>query len=102
MDRSAAEVKCNAEKFSAAPSVTNQARAMEAFMRVHHVIAVVAILVIGLGAKELLFPPMKADADIRDVPSASVNVLQMQRDMDTKSLPALKMNDKAFIFTEEE
>ena len=71
-------------------------------MRAHHVIAVAAALVIGLGAKQILFPPMKADADMRDVPSPSVNVLQMQRDMDTKSLPALKMNDKAFIFTEEE
>ncbi len=101
IDLSVEEVKRNAKKFSAALSVTNQPRAMEAFMRAHHVIAVAAALVIGLGAKQILFPPMKADADMRDVPSPSVNVLQMQRDMDTKSLPALKMNDKAFIFTEE-
>ncbi len=67
-------------------------------MRVHHVIAVVAILVIGFGTKEFLFPPMKADANISAVPSASLNVLQMQRDMDTKSLPALKMNDMTFVF----
>ena len=71
-------------------------------MRAHHVIAVVIVFVIGFGVKEFLFPPMKADADISGVPSASLNVLQMQRDMDTKSLPSLKMNDKTFIFTDEE
>jgi hypothetical protein len=37
---------------------------MEAFMRAHHVIAVVAVLVIGFGAKQYFFPPMKAEADV--------------------------------------
>jgi hypothetical protein len=69
-------------------------------MRAHHVIAVVAVLIIGLGAKQFLFPPKQADADA--VPSASLNVFQMHRDLDTKSLPVQKMNDKTFIFTDEE
>lgn len=47
IDRSTAEAKRKAVKFSAAPSVTHQPRAMEAFMRAHHVIAVVAVLVVG-------------------------------------------------------
>jgi hypothetical protein len=33
---------------------------MEAFMRAHHIIAIVAALVIGIGAKQYLFPPMNA------------------------------------------
>jgi hypothetical protein len=33
---------------------------MEAFVRAHHVIALVAALVIGIGAKQYLFPPMRA------------------------------------------
>ena len=69
-------------------------------MRAHHVIAVVAVLVIGLGAKLYLFPPKQAEAD--DFPTATMNVLQLHRDIDTKSLPVQKMGDKTFIFTDEE
>ena len=69
-------------------------------MRAYHVITVVAVLVIGLVAKQFLFPPKQVNADINAVPSASVNVLHMHRDL--KSLPVQKMNDKTFIFTDEE
>jgi hypothetical protein len=33
---------------------------MEAFVRAHHVIALVAALAIGIGAKQYFFPPIKA------------------------------------------
>jgi hypothetical protein len=33
---------------------------MEAFVRAHHVIGLVAALAIGIGAKQYLFPPIKA------------------------------------------
>ena len=102
INRSTAEAKRKAGKFLAARSVTHQLRAKEAFMRAHHVIAVVAVLVVGLGAKQFLFPPTQADANINAVPRDSVNVLQMHRDMDTKSVPVQKMNDKTFIYTDEE
>jgi hypothetical protein len=69
-------------------------------MRAHHVIAVVAVLVIGLGAKQFLFPPKQADADVFS--PAAMNVLQMHADINVQQLPKQKMNDKAFIFTEEE
>ncbi len=102
LNQSAYEAKRKAAKVLSAPSITHRPRAMEAFMRAHHVIAVVAVLVIGLGAKQFLFPPTQADANINAVPSASVNVLQMHRDIDTKSISVQKMNDKTFIFTDEE
>ena len=69
-------------------------------MRTHHVIAVVAVLIIGLGAKLYLFPPKKAEADA--IPTATTNVLQLQTDINMRQLPQQKMNDKTFIFTEEE
>jgi len=69
-------------------------------MRAHHVIAVVAVLVIGLGTKQFLFPPKQANAVA--FPTASMNVLQMHSDIDMKHLPVQKMNDKSFIFTDEE
>jgi hypothetical protein len=100
LNQSAYEAKHKAAKVLSAPSITNQPRAMEAFMRVHHVIAVVAVLVIGLGAKQYMFPPKQANADV--FPTASMNVLQIHSDIDAKSLPVQKMNDKTFIFTDEE
>jgi molybdenum-dependent DNA-binding transcriptional regulator ModE len=102
INQSVYEAKHKAAKVLTASSVTHKHKPMEAFMRVHHVIAVVVVLIVGIGAKEFLFPPKQAEADIQAMPSASVDVLQMHRDMDTKSLPVQKMNDKTFIFTEEE
>jgi hypothetical protein len=100
INRSAAEAKRKAGKFLATRSIkSSQPRAMEAFMRAHHVIAVVAVLVIGLGAKQFLFPPKQADADA--VPSASLNVFQMQIDHpNKKDLPAQTMRDMSVVFSE--
>ena len=72
-------------------------------LRAHHFIAVVAVLLISFGVKLFfLSSAPTAEANIRAIPNASVNVLQMERDVDTKSLPVQKMNDKTFIFTDEE
>ena len=68
-------------------------------MRAHHVIAVVAVILIGLGAKQFVFPPKHAEA--YTIPSASMNVLQMHGDMDTKNLAAQKMHDMTFVFDSE-
>ena len=65
-------------------------------MRVHHVIAVFVILVIGVGAKEFLFPPKKAQADIN--PSANMDVRQMQGGINMHTLPIQKMRDLTFVF----
>jgi hypothetical protein len=74
---------------------------MEAFMRAHHIIAVVAVLVLGLGAKQFLFPPRQAEASL--VPTtASMGILQMHRDIDMKQLPLQKLDDKTFVFPEHE
>jgi hypothetical protein len=70
-------------------------------IRKHHVIAVLAVLVIGLGAKQYFFPPIKAEANIHAVPSASINVLQMQIDYPNgNNLPQQKMNDTTFVFSD--
>ena len=96
LDQSAYEAKRKAETFLSAPSITHQPRAMEAFMRAHHVIAVVAVLVVGFGAKQFFFPPMKAEADIN--PSISMKVLQMHQDTNMQNLPVQKMHDMTFVF----
>jgi uncharacterized protein len=67
-------------------------------MRVHHhVIAVAAVLVVGLGAKQYFFPPEIAHA----IPSGGVNVLQMQRDVNMQAIPTQKLHDMAFVFNSE-
>ena len=71
-------------------------------IRAHHVIAVVAVLVVGLGVKQVLFPPRHAEANINAVRGLSMNIMQMHSDMDVKYLPVQRMSDKAFVFAGEE
>jgi len=99
IDQSSTDAKRKAVKFLAMRSVkSSQPRAMEAFMRAHHVIAVVAVLVIGIGAKQFFFPPGKAEADI---PVVSMNVLQMHADHPNRNNhPVQKMHDMSFVFSE--
>jgi hypothetical protein len=68
-------------------------------MRAHHIIAVIVGLVIALGAKPVLFPPKQAAAG--PVPGATINVLQMERELNMKDLPIQDIRDKTFVFDEE-
>ena len=63
----------------------------------HHVIAVAAVLVIGLGAKQYFFPPEIAHA----ISSGGVNVLQIQRDVNMQAVPTQKPHDMTFVFDSE-
>ena len=96
LNQSAYEAERKAAKVLSAPSITHQPRAMEAFMRAHHVIAVVAVLVVGFGAKQFFFPPVKAEANTG--PSVSMNVLQMHRDIIMQNLPVQRVHDMTFVF----
>ena len=65
-------------------------------MRKHHVIAVVAVLLIGVVAKQFFFPPKAAEADPHP---ATMDIRQMH--LDHPSLPAQKMHDMTFVFDSE-
>lgn len=65
-------------------------------MRAQHVIAVLAVLIVGIGAKQFFFPPQKAKADIPA--GVSVNVLQMHRDVNMRNLPVQELRDMTFVF----
>jgi Bacterial regulatory helix-turn-helix protein, lysR family len=86
INRSAAEAKCKAEKFLSKYSVTHQSKPMEAFMRVHHVIAVIAVLAIGAGAKQYFFPPMKAEEGHAQT-NQILDVRTLESTIDVKALP---------------
>jgi hypothetical protein len=100
IDRSVADAKRKAAKFLATRSITHQPRAMEASMRPHHVVAVVAVILIGFGVKLFLFSTPTVEADIHVVPSASMNALQLNIDHpNIKNLPEEKMHDMTFVFS---
>ncbi len=99
IDRSAADAKRKAAKFIAARSITRPPPAMEASMRIHHAIAVVGFLVIGLGAKLFFFSAPTAEANIPAVKSSGMNVNQMHVDH-RNNLPVQKMHDMSFVFSE--
>jgi hypothetical protein len=64
-------------------------------------IAVVAVLVIGLGATLVVLPNAQTEAKIHAVQSASMNVLQMNLDhQTTNSLPVDKIHDMTFVYPE--
>jgi hypothetical protein len=63
-------------------------------MRIHHAIAVVALILIGFGVKFFFFSAPAAEADIRAVNNATMNILQMQTDYpNMKSLPVQDVKD---------
>jgi hypothetical protein len=101
IERSTAEAKRKAGKFLASRSVKSQPKAKEAFMRAHHAIAVVAVILISFGVKIFFFSPPTAEADIHAVQSASMNVLQMTIDHPNRNNhPVQKMNDMSFVFSD--
>jgi hypothetical protein len=70
-------------------------------MRAHHIIAVVAVILISFGVKIFFFSPPTAEADIHAVQSASMNVLQMTIDHPNRNNhPVQKMNDMSFVYSD--
>ena len=70
-------------------------------MRAHHIIAVLVVLFIGLGAKQFFSPPHKALADVNPVTNSSMNVLQMNIDHPIVSnLPVQMTHDMEAVFAD--
>jgi hypothetical protein len=65
-------------------------------MRKHHVLAVVAVLLIGVVAKQFFLQPKVADADTR-----AGNMDIRQTHIDHPNLRAQKMHDMTFVFDSE-
>ncbi len=67
-------------------------------MRVHHAIAIVAIILIGFGLKLTFFSAPAADANARSDEGVRMDVSHMQQSI--KGLPEQKMHDMTFVFSE--
>ncbi len=69
-------------------------------LRAHRVAILVAILLLSFGVKMFFLSAPTAEADIHAVPSASLNVLQMQIDHPNRnSLVEEKVNDMSLVFS---
>jgi hypothetical protein len=63
-------------------------------MRIHHVIAIVAVLAIGLGVKVLFFSSHVGVAQVEAPRNASMNIFQMHLDHpNIKNLPVEDVKD---------
>ncbi len=65
-------------------------------MRAHHVIAVVAAILIGVGVKLMFFTAPTAEADALSVKSVGVDVAQLHQN--TKNLSVQKLHDMSLVF----
>jgi hypothetical protein len=64
-------------------------------MRTQHVIAFVAVILVGVGVKLISFAPT-AEADSLTIRSAGFDVFQLHQKI--KNLPVLKFRDMSVIF----
>ena len=67
-------------------------------MRVHHAVAIVAVMLIGFGLKLTFFSAPPAEAVVPPVGIVGMDIFQMEQGM--KNLPKQKMNDMTFVFSE--
>jgi hypothetical protein len=67
-------------------------------MRAHHVIAIVAVILVGVGMKLTFFPAPTAEADSLSIKSVSLDISQMHQN--TKNLPVQKLHDMSFVFSD--
>jgi hypothetical protein len=67
-------------------------------MRAHHVIAIVAAILVGFGLKLIFFSAPIAEADVGSVKSVSMDISEMHQNI--KNLPVEKFHDMSFVFSE--
>jgi hypothetical protein len=70
----------------------------EDLMRAYHAIGIVAVILVGFGLKLLFFSAPSAEADLRGVRSADMDIFQMHQN--NKTLPEQKIHDMTFVFSE--
>jgi hypothetical protein len=65
-------------------------------MRADHVVAVVAVILVGFGVKLIFFTAPTAEADPLSIKSVGVDVSQLHRNV--KDLPVQKLHDMSLVF----
>ena len=65
-------------------------------MRAHHVIAVVAAILVGAGAKLVFFTAPTAEAEALPIMSVGLDVSQLHQN--SQNLPVQKVDDMSLVF----
>ena len=65
-------------------------------MRAYHVLAVVAVILLGFGVKLTFFNAPAAEADSASIESASMDITQLHQN--TKNVPMQTTHDMSFVF----
>ena len=65
-------------------------------MRAHHVIAVVAVILVGVGVKLIFFIAPTAEAESLSIKSVGMDVSQLHQNV--KNLPVQKLHDMSLVF----
>jgi hypothetical protein len=65
-------------------------------MRAHHVIALVAVILVGIGVKLPFFAAPLAEAESRSINSVSVDVSPLHHNIE--NLPVQKFHDMSLVF----
>lgn len=65
-------------------------------MRAHHIIAVVAAILVGVGVKAIFFAAPTAEADALSIKSVGVDVSQLHRNV--QNLPVQTFHDMSVVF----
>ncbi len=68
-------------------------------MRIHRVIAVVAVVLVGFGVKVIFFSTPPAEADLLSVKIINMDVSQMHQNIGNLSVE--KINDRTFVFDDD-
>jgi molybdenum-dependent DNA-binding transcriptional regulator ModE len=94
IEQSATDAKRKAVNFQTTRSIApHRRKAMEAFMRIRHVAAVAAVILLGLGVKQFWLERSPAAA----LPTnATINTLQMHQQVG-RDLPAQEIRDLTFV-----
>jgi hypothetical protein len=71
-----------------------------AVMRIHHVIAVVAVILVGVGLKLIFFTTPTAEADPLTIKNGGVDVSRLHQNV--KNLPVQEFHDMSFVFSNDE
>ncbi|HEV8465518.1 MAG TPA: hypothetical protein VGQ63_11015 [Pseudolabrys sp.] len=65
-------------------------------MRAYHVIAVVAVLLVGLGVRPIFFAAPTAEADSLSIKRVGVDASQLRQNVE--NLPVQKFRDMSLVF----
>ena len=103
IDRSITQAALKAAKFRTERPVAPTHTDWRGFMRLHHAIAVAAIVLISFAVKTAVFPSHVAETGMSAVQAPGMNILQMHIDLaNGNNLPDQKLRDMTFVFADGE